>query len=119
MTYKTKYERCGKRIIEIRSMKKFRREQYLRDLEQQKWSDSKLSNDPNIMWSKWKSLLMGCIDRHAPLRHKRVLGNKRSPWITSQLQREMRKRDYLKQNAIIIIIIIMKTLFNFFMHLQR
>ena len=51
------------------------------------------------MWSKWKSLLMECIDRHAPLRHKRV-GNKRSPWITSQLQREMRKRDYLKQKAI-------------------
>ena len=41
---------------------------------------------------------MACIDRHAPLRHKRV-GNKRSPWI-SQLQREMRKRDYLKQKAI-------------------
>ena len=46
-----------------------------------------------------KFLLMECIDRHAPLRHKRV-GNKRSPWITSQLQREMRKRDYLKQKAI-------------------
>ena len=45
------------------------------------------------------SLLMECIDRHAPLRHKRV-GNKRSPWITNQLQREMRKRDYLKQKAI-------------------
>ena len=42
---------------------------------------------------------MECIDRHAPLRHKRV-GNKRSPWITNQLQREMRKRDYLKQKAI-------------------
>ena len=51
------------------------------------------------MWSRWKSLLMECIDRHAPLRHKRV-GNKRSPWITNQLQREMRKRDYLKRKAI-------------------
>ena len=99
MTYKTKYERSGKRIIKIRSMKKFRKEQYLWDLEQQNWNDIKLSSDPNIMWSKWKSLLMACIDRHAPLRHKRV-GNKRSPWITSQLQREMRKRDYLKQKAI-------------------
>ena len=99
MTYKTKYERSGKRIIEIRSMKNFRKEQYLWDLEQQNWNDIKLSSDPNTMWSKWKSLLMECIDRHAPLRHKRV-GNKRSPWITSQLQREMRKRDYLKQKAV-------------------
>ena len=99
MTYKTKYERSGKRIIEIRSMKNFRKEQYLWDLEQQNWNDIKLSSDPNTMWSKWKSLLMECIDRHAPLRHKRV-GNKRSPWITSQLQREMRKKDYLKQKAV-------------------
>ena len=99
MTYKTKYERSGKRIIEIRSMKNFRKEQYLWDLEQQNWNDIKLSSDPNTMWSKWKSMLMECIDRHAPLRHKRV-GNRRSPWITSQLQREMRKRDYLKQKAV-------------------
>ena len=98
MTYKTKHERSGKRIIEIRSMKKFRKEQYLWDLEKQNWTDINLSNDPNTMWSRWKSLLMECIDRHAPLRHKRV-GNKRSPWITNQLQREMRKRDYLKQKA--------------------
>ena len=99
MTYKTKYEHSGKRIIEIRSMKNFRKEQYLWDLEQQNWNDIKLSSDPSTMWSKWKSMLMECIDRHAPLRHKRV-GNKRSPWITSQLQREMRKRDYLKQKAV-------------------
>ena len=99
MTYKTKHERSGKRIIEIRSMKKFRKEQYLWDLEKQNWTDINLGNDPNTMWSRWKSLLMECIDRHAPLRHKRV-GNKRSPWITNQLQREMRKRDYLKQKAI-------------------
>ena len=99
MTYKTKYERIGKRIIEIRSMKKFTKEQCLWDLEQQNWNDIKLSSDPNIMWSKWKSLLMECIDRHDPLKHKRV-GNKRSQWITSQLQREMRKRDCLKQKAI-------------------
>ena len=92
MTYKTKYERSGKRIIEIQSMKNFRKEQ-------QHWNDIKLSSDPNRMWSKWKSLLMACIDRHAPLRHKRV-GSKRSPWITSQLQRKMRKRDYLKQKEI-------------------
>ena len=64
MTYKTKHERSGKRIIEIRSMKKFRKEQYLCDLEKQNWTDINLSNDPNTMWSRWKSLLMECIDRH-------------------------------------------------------
>ncbi len=77
--------------------KKYKKKQYHWDLKQQNWDDIKCSGDPNIMWSM--SLLMGCIDRRAPLRHKRV-GNKRSPWITSQLQSEMRKRDFLKQKAI-------------------
>ena len=85
MTYKTKYERSGKRIIEIQSMKNFRKEQYLWDLEQQNWNDIKLSSDPNTMWSKWKSLLMECIDRHAPLRHKRV-GNKSLLWLVERFK---------------------------------
>ena len=50
------------------------------------------------MWATWKSLLMTCIDKHAPLRSKRA-GKKKSPWITSQLLRHMHRRDYLKQKA--------------------
>ena len=44
-------------------------------------------------------MLKEYIDRHAPLRHERG-SHKRSPWITTQLQREMHKRDYLKQKTI-------------------
>ena len=58
-------------------MKNFNTENYLRDLEQQAWADVNLSNDPNEMWVKWKNKLIYCIS-------KRV-GEKKSPWITSQL----------------------------------
>ena len=51
------------------------------------------------MWAKWKNMLINCIDKHAPLRLKRV-GKKKSPWITSQLKQTMRKRDFLKKIAI-------------------
>ena len=50
------------------------------------------------MWVKWKNMLINCIDKHAPLRSKRV-GKKKSPWITSQLKQKMRKRDFLKKKA--------------------
>ena len=33
-------------------MKNFNDEDFLRDLEQQRWSDMNLSNDPNEMWAK-------------------------------------------------------------------
>ena len=50
------------------------------------------------MWAKWKNMLINCIDKHAPLRSKRV-GKKKSPWITSQLRQNMRKKDFLKKKA--------------------
>jgi hypothetical protein len=68
-------------------MKNFNTENYLRDLEQQAWADVNLSNDPDEMWVKWKNMLINCIDKHAPLRSKRVWKNK-SAWITSQLKQK-------------------------------
>ena len=50
------------------------------------------------MWEVWKNRLLICIDKHAPMRSKRI-GNKKSPWITHELIRKMRKRDFLKKKA--------------------
>ena len=53
-------------------MKNFNRENYVRDLEQQVWTDVNLSNNPNEMWAKLKNTLINCIDKDTPLRLKRV-----------------------------------------------
>ena len=58
-----------------------------------------LYSDPNEMWDLWKQLLMSSIDKHAPVKHKRI-GKKKSPWITSDLLQKMHKRDYLKKKAL-------------------
>ena len=42
--------------------------------------------------------LANVIDKHAPFKTKRVK-NKRSPWITNELLREIHKRDFLKKKA--------------------
>ena len=96
MTHKVHYKQTGSRLIEIRNMKILIMKIFLRDLERQRWSDVNLSNDPNEMWAKWKNMLINCIDKHAPLRTKKV-GKKKSPWITSQLKQSMHKRDSLKK----------------------
>ena len=59
-----------------------------------------LINDLNDMWSMWKDMLMQSIDKHAPLKSKRV-GNKKALWITDNLRREMNKRDFLKEKAML------------------
>ena len=44
-------------------------------------------------------MFLECIDRHAPLKSKRVRLSK-SPWINSNLKKLMHKRDILKLKAI-------------------
>ena len=97
MTQKVHYKQIGSHFAQIRNMKNFDREKYIRDLEQV-WTDVSLSNDPNVMWATWKNMLIYCIDKHAPPRTKRV-GKKKSPWITSELKKNMRKQDILKKKA--------------------
>ena len=58
-------------------MKNFNKENFLGDLERQRWSDVNLSNDANEMWAKWKNMSINCIDKRAPLRTKKL--GKRNP----------------------------------------
>ena len=86
------------KIITTRSFKKFDNEEFLKDIEQRQWGAISLFSDPNGMWEFWKNQFLDFIDKHAPLKMKRV-GNKKSPWITNELVRKMRKRDFLKKKA--------------------
>ena len=52
------------------------------------------------MWKAWKSLFFQCVDKHAPLRSKRVRAMK-SPWITPHLKRRMHARNILKLKAVL------------------
>ena len=83
------------KIIEARTMRNFNSENFLNDLNQQPWAEvCHNAADPNKMWQIWKSLLMETIDKHAPIRIKRV-GKKNSPWVTGELRRLLFERDSL------------------------
>ena len=82
----------------MRQLKNFNEDEFLRDLRMNEWNRVSMLNNPNEMWNFWKHLLMSVIDKHAPLKTKRIR-NKRSPWITNELLREIYKRDFLKKKA--------------------
>ena len=84
------------KIISTRSFKHFNLEEFLADVELIQWDDISLFSHPNEMWEFWKNQFPTCIDKHALIRSKRI-GNKKSPWITHELIRKMRKRDFLKK----------------------
>ena len=99
MIGKAHYVQDGVRHIEARTMKNISTENFLRDLEQKHWNNISYFEDPNKMWEIWKCKLMEVIDKHAPLRSRRI-SNRKSPWITNDLRREIFNRDYLKKKAV-------------------
>ena len=49
-------------------------------------------------WSRFKAIFLQVADRHAPFIQKRVRGRD-CPWITGQIKREIRHRDFLLKKA--------------------
>ena len=47
MVRKAHYKRNGVRTVEVRSLKNFNRENFLRDLELKQWNNVHCSEDPN------------------------------------------------------------------------
>ncbi len=92
----THYKTSVTALIEKRNFKNFNEHAYLNDLNNLNWGEVCTHNDPNLMWTEWLNLVMSVINKHAPLKKKRI-GKRRSPWITPQVVQKIRIRDYLKQ----------------------
>ena len=71
------------RTIQKRCLKHFKRELFIKDLENIPWEDIKNAN-PNREWENWKALFLSIVDKHAPLKERRAR-NKRSPWLTRDI----------------------------------
>ena len=55
MVRKAHYKRNGARIVKVRSLKNFNRENFLRDLELKQWNNVHCSEDPNEIWLPGKA----------------------------------------------------------------
>ena len=50
-------------------------------------------------WLNFKSAFLKVADRHAPLIQKRVRGVDNCPWMTGQIKKDIRQRDYFLKKA--------------------
>ena len=87
------------KIIESRQFKNFDREAFIDDIKETSFHLASLLDDPNEMWEAWKSLFLEIVNKHAPIR-KRKVKSKSSPWISPELRQKMKKRDFLKKQAV-------------------
>ena len=51
------------------------------------------------LWLNFKSAFLKVADRHAPLLQKRVRGVDNCPWMTGQIKKDIRQRDYFLKKA--------------------
>ena len=100
LVYLVRKSTCSKPVINLsvkkRCFKNFNETAYLNDLCNLNWNVVYTLHDLNSMWDKGLNLLTSVIDKHAPIKKKR-LGRRKSPWITAELIHKMRLRDNLKK----------------------
>ena len=56
-------------------------------------------DDPNLPWQACKSDFNAILDHHAPVRNMRVRQSS-VPWLTFEIKKMMKERDYHKNHAI-------------------
>jgi hypothetical protein len=52
------------------------------------------------MWQSWKIFFAQVLDKHAPIRVKRLRKRGNVPWVNSEVKEKLFKRDALKRKAI-------------------
>ena len=88
----------GHTTISHRNFQNFNRESFRNDIAQQDWACNG-SEDPNVLWTNWKTKFLDIVNIHAPLRTRRARTNK-VPRINSELKKGLHDRDAAKRKAI-------------------
>ena len=87
-------------MIKTRQMKNFNEELLLTDLANVDWQQIlTCSQDINVVVQNCTNMLSLIIEKHAPLRERRV-SDKFAPWLTPDLKNMFRTRGKLKAAAI-------------------
>ena len=69
------------------------------DLKNVSWSTAYIYDDVDNLWHHWAILYNDVLDKHAPIKKKRVRGDQ-LPWITLQIQRAISRRNrYFKKHV--------------------
>ena len=86
-------------VRKVRKFKKFDNDSFLKELSMVNFNEIKnVTSDPNQMWLLWKNLVLNTLHMHAPISEIRIRGNN-LPYITAEMRKLIRTRDYLKKKA--------------------
>jgi len=79
--------------IKYRSMTMFDKDDFVLDIQYAPWHVIEIFDDPNDALGYWLTLFLEILERHAPLREKRVKYAKFPDWWTPDITDAIRARD--------------------------
>ena len=86
-------------VITVRNIQKLDVNRFQTDLKNLPWGNVNGIENVNDQWELWKSMFLSVVDRHVPLKRKRIK-NKPCPWLTFEIKKLLIKRDQLKRLAV-------------------
>ena len=87
----------GHTTIQYRSFKHFNQDGFLQDLNSAPFAAVFSVSDPPKALSAWYEAFLPVIEKHAPLRRKRVKHPTLPQWLSTDIIKAMKTRDKLKQ----------------------
>ena len=102
---KLNWRRGPAQLKTFRNYARYNPDEFCKDLKDIDWSTQLNSqeyrevNDVELMWEKFKTTFVTVADRHAPSITKRVRGIDNCPWMTGEIKRDIRQREYHLKKA--------------------
>ena len=87
----------GHITITYRSFKRFNEAEFLNDLNHTPFHTVYNETDPDQAVDRWYNLFNDVLNKHAPLRLKRVKHRTKPPWLTKEIVQAMSLRDELRE----------------------
>ena len=85
-------------VIHYRSFKHFNKDFFFADLNEACFNLVYNHSDPDLALNCWYDIFLSILNKHAPMKTKRVKHPKLPPWITPQIMQAMAHRDQLKKS---------------------
>ena len=84
--------------IHYRSMKRFNKDAFLNDLHWTSFLSVFGCSDPDDALSEWYRIFISVLDKHAPIREKRIKHAQCPKWLTNEIRVAMEIRDDLRRS---------------------
>ena len=84
--------------ISYRAFKKLNEADFLYDLSMAPFDNVYIHSDPNKALTVWYELFLTVLNKHAPLRRRRVRQKQAPSWLNDEIRQEMKNRDTAKRD---------------------